>query len=80
MTTHRQASNGRSVASSSRRFGDFFRSVASSSRSHTCKDPDERGQPWRLKLVLLDMLGFLMFGTLVARKSSELMFAGAASS
>jgi hypothetical protein len=34
MTTHRRASNGRPVASSSRRFGDFFTSVASSSRSH----------------------------------------------
>jgi hypothetical protein len=32
---HDRASNGRPVASSSRRFGDFFTSVASSSRSHT---------------------------------------------
>src|SRR5450755_4858937 len=41
MTTHRRASNGRPVASSSRRFGDFFTSVASSSRSHSRRQPAE---------------------------------------
>jgi hypothetical protein len=34
-----------------------------------CKDPDELGQPWRLKLVLGDMLGFVIFGTLCFYKS-----------
>jgi hypothetical protein len=29
-----------------------------------CKAPDEAGQPWRLGLVMLDLLGFLVFGVL----------------
>jgi hypothetical protein len=41
----------------------------------TCKAPDEPGQPWRLKLVLLDMLGFVSFGTLGFEKSRRVLFA-----
>ncbi len=40
-----------------------------------CKEPDERGQPWRFELVLLDMLGFIVFGTIGAYKSKQLIFA-----
>jgi len=40
-----------------------------------CKAPDEPGQPWRLKLVLLDMLGFVLFGTLGFDKSRRILFA-----
>ena len=40
-----------------------------------CKAPDEPGQPWRLKLVLLDMLGFALFGMLGFDKSRRVLFA-----
>jgi hypothetical protein len=43
-----------------------------------CKAPDELGQPWRLKLVLLDMLGFVVFGTLCAYNGKHVMFASPA--
>jgi hypothetical protein len=40
-----------------------------------CKTPDEFGQPWRLKLVLRDMLGFVVFGTLCFYKTKHTLFA-----
>jgi hypothetical protein len=42
-----------------------------------CKAPDEFGQPWRLKLVMLDMLGFLIFGTLCMREAKNMIFVAA---
>ncbi|MGD0476169.1 MAG: hypothetical protein ABSB70_23550 [Candidatus Velthaea sp.] len=41
-----------------------------------CKAPDEPGQPWRLKLVLLDMFGFVIFGMLCFDKSRRLICGG----
>lgn len=43
-----------------------------------CKEPDAPGQPWRRRLVLLDMLGFVVFGTLGFHKSKQIIVAGAA--
>ena len=40
-----------------------------------CTTPDESGQPWRLKLVLRDMLGFLVFGMFCFQKTKQSFFA-----
>ena len=38
-----------------------------------CLEPDEIGEGWRLGLVLRDMLGFLIFGTLCVAQSKQLI-------
>lgn len=43
-----------------------------------CNDPDELGQPWRMKLVLRDMVGFLVFGMLFMYKGEQAVRAAAA--
>jgi hypothetical protein len=43
-----------------------------------CNDPDELGQPWRIKLVLRDMVGFLIFGIFSMYKGEQAIRAAGA--
>jgi hypothetical protein len=43
-----------------------------------CKEPDELGQPWRVKLVLLDMLGFVVFALVGFQESKRIVLTAVA--